>query len=87
MTASPESTDSSIVAAERVLLCALCRGGTPLGVETEIFRAAAAHKFRDEENEIVFRALREIGPQDPADLRFHLAAQSDSAWISRSQSR
>jgi hypothetical protein len=74
MPTEPERLNPSRVASERTLLRALCHRCAAPELQIEILHFAETQQFRDRQNEIVFRALRQIAWRDSPDLQSHLAA-------------
>jgi hypothetical protein len=75
MTPTPENADASIVAAERVLLRALCHRDLDTTLRDQISECLQGHRFHEARYEIVFKALRESTALHSPELHARIAAR------------
>jgi hypothetical protein len=64
-----------VLKAEGALLAALCQQVLTASQRAETMRALAAYRWRDQEHQVIFEVLRELGPASAPQLREELPRQ------------
>ena len=72
---NPQRQKERQIEAERLLLAALCRQTLDTKAREEVFQHFASRKFTHPEHQVVFWALAQLPPREPAIIREVLATR------------